>query len=146
MRDGLESKQSLLRNILPFRSLNEPEIEEIARMMEWTTFSPGSHVIRQGAPGAHFYLIISGLVKVFLEEDGKETVLGFLGEGECFGEVSLLTQGPTTANVHTVEHTLCLVQKDRRFSCHDREAPVLSSVLQSASHPTIEVGVQRTPV
>jgi CRP-like cAMP-binding protein len=41
----------------------------------------------------------TGLVKVYLHEDGKETLLGFLGEGDCFGEMALLNKEATTANV-----------------------------------------------
>jgi CBS domain-containing protein len=83
--------------------------------MEWREFRPGLIVIRQGAPGAHFFVIRTGLVKVYLLEDGKETLLGFLGEGDCFGEMALLNRETTTANVETVEETLCLAQPEEDF-------------------------------
>jgi len=101
--ESAESKDQFLMRIIPFDSLIKKELGEIATTMEWKAFSPGETIIKQGSPGEHFYLIKNGLVKVFLlDEENKETVLGFLGEGDCFGEISLLTQGPTTTNVQTV--------------------------------------------
>jgi len=122
-KERFENKPSFLKQIPPFSSLNDIEIENVVTMMEWRDFPPGEVLIRQGAPGVRFFLIKRGLVKAFLEEDGKETVLGFLGEGECFGEISLLTHGPTTANVQTVEHTLCLTQKKEDFLAMTQRYP-----------------------
>jgi len=122
-KERYENKPSFLKQIPPFSSLNDIEIDDVSATMEWKDFSPGEVLIRQGVPGVQFFLIKRGLVKAFLEEDGKETVLGFLGEGECFGEISLLTLGPTTANVQTVEHTLCLVQNKENFLAMTRRYP-----------------------
>ena len=122
-KERYENKPSFLKQIPPFSSLNDIEIDDVSATMEWKDFSPGEVLIRQGVPGVQFFLIRRGLVKAFLEEDGKETVLGFLGEGECFGEISLLTLGPTTANVQTVEHTLCLVQNKENFLAMTRRYP-----------------------
>ena len=123
--DSVESKDQFLMKIIPFDSLSETELGEIAKTMEWKAFSPGETIIKQGTPGQLFYLIKSGLVKVYLlDEENKETVLGFLGEGDCFGEISLLTQGPTTTNVQTMEQTLALVQNRGSFLQMTQKHPV----------------------
>ena len=124
-RESVESKDQFLMKIIPFDSLSEPELGKIATTMEWKPLSPGETIIKQGTPGERFYLIKSGLAKVFLlDEENKETVLGFLGEGDCFGEISLLTQGPTTTNVQTVEQTLTLVQEKDSFLQMTQKHPV----------------------
>jgi CBS domain-containing protein len=123
--ESAESKDLFLKKIIPFDSLSETELGEIATTTEWKVFSPGETIIKQGTPGERFYLIKTGLVKVFLlDEENKETVLGFLGEGDCFGEISLLTQGPTTTNVQTVEQTLALVQEKDSFLQMTQKHPV----------------------
>jgi CBS domain-containing protein len=115
--ERLEDKIHFLESIMPFSSLNIAEIEEIVTTMAWEHFPPDEFIIKQGIYGSKFYLIKSGLVKVYLDQEGKEVVLGFLGEGDCFGEMSLLTNAPTTSNVQTVEFTLCLAQdKDTFFT------------------------------
>jgi CBS domain-containing protein len=120
-----QDKVSFLKNTLPFNSLGDTEREELSKGMDWERFSPGDVIARQGVQGKTFYVIRSGLVKVYLlDEEGKETVLGFLGEGDCFGEISLLTQGPTTSNVQSLEDTLCLVQKKENFLAMTQKHPL----------------------
>ncbi len=120
-----EDKASFLRNTLPFNSLEDTEREEISKGMDWKRFSPGDVIIKQGLQGNAFYVIKSGLVKVYLlDEEKKETVLGFLGEGDCFGEVSLLTQGPTTSHVQTLEDTTCLIQSKGKFIEMTQKHPI----------------------
>jgi CBS domain-containing protein len=109
-------KLTFLRNIIPFSTLSDAALEEITGTMSWRTFPPDQLIIAQGVKGTHFYLIRSGLTKVFLsDEEQKETVLAFLGEGDCFGEIALLTEGPTTAQIQSTENTVCLVQEKAEF-------------------------------
>lgn len=111
-----EDKLVFLKNIIPFSSLDEVDLREIADTMEYKTFSPQEGIIRQGSQGTHFYIIQSGLVQVCLpDRDGKEKIIGILGEGDCFGEISLLTRGPTTTDIQALEDTVCIVQTEEQF-------------------------------
>lgn len=66
-------------------------------------YEPGEVIVRQGEPGEHFYLIVSGTVEVVRERSsGNETVLATLGPGEYFGETALLTRGRRNATVRCV--------------------------------------------
>jgi CBS domain-containing protein len=114
---------SFLGSILPFNQINENALLDLSRRLGRETFPPQALIIEQQSPGISFYIIKSGLVKVFLvDEKGQEKVLGFLGEGDCFGEISLLTDGLTTANILTVEETVCYIQPKEDFlrmvRCH----------------------------
>lgn len=105
-----------LRRIVPFGMLSDADLGEIVATMEPREFSPKTTIIRQGTHGKEFYIIVSGLARVtLLGRDGKETVIGFLGEGDCFGEMSLITKEPTTAGIETIEETICLVQERDAF-------------------------------
>lgn len=46
----------------------------------------GEFLFRQGEAGDGMYVIRSGRVEVFREEDGREIKLAELGEGDFFGE------------------------------------------------------------
>ncbi len=119
-----DEKIPFLRDCMPFSSLSESELGQIAATMAWKEFPSDEIVIRQGVRGTHFFLIGSGLVKVFLlGEDSRETVLAFLGEGDCFGEISLLSNGPTTAAIRAMEDTVCLVQAREDFLLTVRKYP-----------------------
>lgn len=111
-----EDKIIFLKNIVPFSSLDDTDLQEISKTMVLKKFPPKETIISQGVQGTNFYIIHSGLVKVSLvDKDDKEKVIGFLGEGDCFGEISLLTQGPTTTDIQAVEDTVCMVQDGEHF-------------------------------
>ena len=123
-----EDKIKFLKNIAPFTSLNDADFQEIVKTMEFKKFPPKENIIRQGAQGTNFYVIHSGLVKVSLQDkEGKEKVIGFLGEGDCFGEISLLTQGPTTADIQAVEDSVCMVQEGEQFLQMTHKHPIFIS-------------------
>jgi CBS domain-containing protein len=116
LEDGeKEDKQAFLTGIVPFNSLQNADLRVIAEGMDWVHHRPGETIIKQGSKGTHFYIVKTGLVRVYLDEDGKETVLGFLGEGDCFGEMSLLNKEPTNATIQVVEQTLTLRQGEEKF-------------------------------
>ncbi|MCS6785801.1 MAG: Crp/Fnr family transcriptional regulator, partial [Thiobacillaceae bacterium] len=59
--------------------------------------------------GDSLYVLLSGKVKVsLLSQDGKEAILGVLGPGEVFGEMSLLDGMPRSATVTTLERARLL--------------------------------------
>jgi CBS domain-containing protein len=113
--DEFVNKSAFLENISPFNTLGQAQLREIAAEMKWRHFSPHELAIRQGTKRSEFFIIKSGLAKVFLHEEGKETILGYLGEGDCFGEMSLLTDSLATSNIQMLEYTLCLVQDKEAF-------------------------------
>jgi CBS domain-containing protein len=116
---------SFLGSILPFNQIVKAELLKLARTLGRETFPAESVIITQQSKGVRFYIIKSGLVKVYLvDEKGQEKVLGFLGEGDCFGEVSLLTDGLTTANILTMEETVCYTQKKEDFLAMVQRHPV----------------------
>ena len=66
-------------------------------------YNAGDVIFRQNFPGDHAYIIQSGEVEVYNEEnDRSETHLAVLGPGEMFGEVALLDDVPRTASVRAL--------------------------------------------
>lgn len=82
----------------PFSSLPPEILEEVARLMLYAERGPGDVICRQGSVGDELYFIGKGEVEILLEtEDGAERILGYLEEGEYFGEISFLRRVPRTA-------------------------------------------------
>jgi len=59
----------------------------------------GSIIIQEGDEGNSAYLVQSGSVRVFTEQNGKKIILSDLEIGSIFGEMSLLFDSPRTASV-----------------------------------------------
>jgi CRP-like cAMP-binding protein len=62
-------------------------------------YQDGALIIKQGDPGNCMYVIRSGKVDVIIEENGQETNLTTLQEGDFFGEMSLFEKEKRSTSV-----------------------------------------------
>ncbi|HEY3446199.1 MAG TPA: cyclic nucleotide-binding domain-containing protein [Myxococcales bacterium] len=66
----------------------------------------GERVIEEGAPSAGLFLVLSGEFSVTKKDPSGEAVaLRVLGDGDVFGEISLLSGGPASASVAAVRRS-----------------------------------------
>ena len=68
-------------------------------------FKAGERIITKGDTAEKAYMIISGKVRVFLEEDTKQVDLATLEEDDIFGETAIFSNQAYGANVEAVEDT-----------------------------------------
>lgn len=91
---------------LLFGELTELEYLKLIDLMEIRTFQPGEIVVKEGSPGDSMFIICNGEVSVVTKDkNGKDIQLAELGEGDFFGEVSLLTGRPRTATIYAISYT-----------------------------------------
>ena len=83
-------------------------------------FQPGDLVIRKGEIGRELYLISRGEVEVI---DGSGNVVATLGEGNFFGEISLLTSAPRNATVRAKSYCDFFVLDKSEFTRVLRDRP-----------------------
>jgi CRP-like cAMP-binding protein len=95
----------MLERVPIFSSLTKRELRSIASFSKERKFQAGQTIVREGESGAGFYLLIEGTAQV--RRGGK--VLSRLGEGQFFGEMTLLDEQPRSADVVATEPTRCLV-------------------------------------
>jgi len=82
-----------------FADLSPNTLAEIADQMIVHEADRGDRIVRQGDAGDLFYLIRSGSVDVFIEEDGQEKKVAKLLQGQYFGEAALITDEPRNASI-----------------------------------------------
>ncbi|MEE2831599.1 MAG: Crp/Fnr family transcriptional regulator [Candidatus Latescibacterota bacterium] len=110
------SNATFLRKVTLFDCLGDPEIEALAALTFSRTFDKGQPIILAEETGDTLFIIRSGQVKVSLiHEDGKEFILSLLGQGEVFGELSLLDDRPRSANVTAMVETGLLMLRRSDF-------------------------------
>ncbi len=103
----LEELVAFLSQVPLFCSLSRSSLDEIAREIHEEKYPAGTLLIRQGDPGASFYILRSGKARVtIVADDGQETYLATLSQGECVGEMALLTGEPRAANVTLTEDSV----------------------------------------
>jgi small-conductance mechanosensitive channel/CRP-like cAMP-binding protein len=97
---------ALMGTVEIFGALGEQGRQSLVAGSHETLFAAGETIVRQGEPGASMFVIHSGEVRVTIEPGGHEVAR--LGPGSFFGEMSLLTGDPRTANVAAVSDTLAI--------------------------------------
>lgn len=78
-----------------FESLSRRHLKKIAALTSTVEYDTGDTVIREGEPGAAFFVTVAGQAKVVV---GGKTVHRVI-PGDHFGEISLLDGGPRSASV-----------------------------------------------
>ncbi|MCD1258725.1 Crp/Fnr family transcriptional regulator [Paenibacillus athensensis] len=105
----------LLQNVPIFQVLPEEDLFAIAPLFTEKKVKKNSILFLEGDPGEEFYLIKSGVVKIYRLDDAKEIILALFREGDFFGEMSLIHEGLTrSATAETME--MCVLYSLKRSS------------------------------
>jgi len=92
-----------------FRNLPHTDLRQLSELLHRKTFPAGKSLMTVEQTGEVVYFIISGTVKVHIEqEDGADVSISLLGPGEIIGEMSALDQTNRSASVLTLEETTLL--------------------------------------
>jgi CRP-like cAMP-binding protein/polyferredoxin len=98
-------------------TLDQQIMDYLRREGEVVSHTDGASIIRRGDSGKAFYVMLSGTVEVRLVgDDGQQLPLNRLGEGAFFGEMSILTGEPVSADVVAIGTVTLLVYPAKLFS------------------------------
>jgi CRP-like cAMP-binding protein len=103
----------LLQKLHLFQRLTFDETTRLGSIIEYLDVPPGTVIIEQNALGDALYVVANGEVRVSRDvnhdavHDANEE-LGRLGDGELFGEMSLIDDVLTSARVTAVTQTRLL--------------------------------------
>jgi CRP-like cAMP-binding protein len=108
---GTENLVETLARLTLFADLPHPQLEALAHTFDEEVFAAGQRVLRQDMGGTGFFVILEGEASVVIDGDERAR----LGRGDFFGEISLLTDEPPTADVIAVTVLRCLTVPDNEL-------------------------------
>lgn len=95
--------QEKLRHARLFAEFTPEELENFIELVETISVPAGECVVRQDEAGDAMFVLVAGKVKVVHRKDAQKFELATLGCGDFFGEISLVDEGPRSADVEAVE-------------------------------------------
>jgi CRP-like cAMP-binding protein len=118
-----------------FGSLDTGELQRFAELMREKSYPKGTVILFEHDPGDSLFILRQGRVKVVrVGEDGREVILGVLGPGEYFGELSLIDDMPRSAHVIAMEDSaLLMLHRDDFRRRVEASPPVAWALLQGLS-------------
>lgn len=110
------SATAVLHKIPLFSQLSPADLQRVIEVAREKSYPRNSVILFEDDPGDALYVVARGQVKVVLiGDDGREVILSVLGEGEFFGEMSLLDDEPRSAHVIAMEDSDLLVLRREDF-------------------------------
>lgn len=98
-----------IKDVEIFAPLSEDETEAIADSAHLRVFAPDEAIVQKDQPGGSMFVVHKGTVEIqTVDDEGKRQVISTLREGDVFGEMSLLTGEPRSADVVAKEETQVL--------------------------------------
>jgi CRP/FNR family cyclic AMP-dependent transcriptional regulator len=118
------STADFLGTVPLFSGLPKDELASFADLMRERSYPRGSVILFENDPGDSLFVVRAGRVKVVLiGEDGREVILGVLGVGQHFGELSLIDERPRSAHVIAMDDAMLLVLRREDFRKRVESSP-----------------------
>ncbi|HYO55571.1 cyclic nucleotide-binding domain-containing protein [Archangium sp.] len=134
-----------LPHIPLFSQLSREAFVAVLEGLELRAFQPGETIVTEGEPGSSMFAVVEGRVEVVRQlEGGKRHAVALMGEGEFFGEMALLSEGPRLASVVAAERTVVLELTRAQVERLVRRHPSVGEVLQAFHQERLLANVLRS--
>ena len=133
-----------------FGEFSQDELVEVIRGLNLQSFEPGDVIVTEGETGGSLFVVSTGRVKAFVRDrSGRSVKVRELGEGDFFGEISVLTGNPRSATV-TAATPSELLELDRRtldaiVALHPNVWTVMEEFARQRSGASVPVNAPRRP-
>jgi len=108
--DELRQRFAILQRVAVLFTLPDTILRALARQLHPAFATKGSTIITQGDQGDSLYVVEEGRAEVTVKSgEGHDITIAFLGDGDFFGEMSLISEEPRTASVKALTDCKLLV-------------------------------------
>jgi len=128
----LEVKKVLpiLNKISILAGLSDSQLYDISQMLEKVTCDHEEVIFKQGGKPSYIYIIKKGQIKLLVENGSTPFELVTFGEGDCFGESSIIGICPhaATAVAHG-ETELAVLSRSTLMSLYETDIHLFSTLI-----------------
>jgi NTE family protein len=141
----MDDKLQVLENVAVLASLGEELIKSLAERAEFVAIKKGNLVVRENDPGDALYAVVSGRLQAYTRlNTGRERVFATYCNGDCFGEMPLLSGETHWANVRALNDSVLLkIPREDFDAVLYRDPRVAVSFSQRLGHRIKELREER---
>ncbi len=122
----------LIKRLPRFSDISPDATEWLCQQAHIRSFAQGESIFLEGDPCFHFFMVLSGEVKIFkVLESGREIILGIFRRGDAIGEVSIMDGSPFPANAAAQEAgSLLMLARNDYLQLLERYPEVARSIIR----------------
>ncbi|HTL17350.1 MAG TPA: peptidase domain-containing ABC transporter, partial [Patescibacteria group bacterium] len=113
-----------------FGRLPAPALRCLVDKLSPQQFAKGEVVVHEGEPAGPMYIIEKGRVRVYSGINGQVRQLGFLREGNFFGELSILTKARRSASVQALADCRLLMLAPEAMEEMNQQFPEFARLME----------------
>ncbi len=127
---------AFLRSVPLFADLDQATLNRLARVSRSASLPKGYMLFSYSDPAESAYVVYSGRIDIMLTTaDGRELVINEMGPGDCFGELSLVTNLPrSTGAVARRASDVLIIPRDEFLSELEANPKMLRCLLETTAH------------
>ena len=128
-----EQVSIILSRIHFFSSFDSTTLERLAEAAFQQKYKNGQHVFLEGDPCIGLYIVKSGWLRaVKRSPTGREQVFRFVGPGDVFNEISVLTGDVNLITVEVLEPTeLIIIQRSKILGLIEKDPEIAGFIIQN---------------
>ncbi|MFT3954970.1 MAG: patatin-like phospholipase family protein [Piscinibacter sp.] len=109
--------------------IDDAGIEAVRGRVRWLQLAGGDTLMRQGDSGDALYLLVSGRLRVYIEDEGRQRVVREISRGEVVGEMSLITDEPRSATLVAIRDSVLVSLGKEDFAQLQAASPQVTLAL-----------------
>jgi len=113
----------MLENITLLKGLDSSQLEALEAGGKRRKYKKGSIILSRGDTTNYLFVLISGQVDAYMEEDDKRIIVNTVTRGESFGELAMLAGEPRSVNIIAVQDCEVLVLQQEAIYKYLTESP-----------------------
>lgn len=98
-------EREFLRNVTLFVEFDADELEHLGRLLHRSHFNPGDVILEEGNANRALHVVRNGRLRVSRQVHEREVSLCDLGQGQTFGELSIIEDGVASASLRAITET-----------------------------------------
>ncbi|MEA3213024.1 MAG: family transcriptional regulator, cyclic receptor protein [Chthoniobacter sp.] len=98
MNSNTEIRDKLKATVL-FKDFTNEELDELLELCDPVKAVAGDSIVKQDESGDCMFVLVTGEARVVHHRSGRDIELAVLRDGDFFGELALVDEGPRSADV-----------------------------------------------